>query len=176
MEEEIWKDIIEYEGYYQVSNLGRVRSTGKSRNISKWRVLKTKTYSNKRYINVSLTKNSITKYVSLHRLVAEYFVDNNSNMDLKNLVVNHKDKNPSNNHYTNLEWCTQRENVSYSKDKINNYSKYTGVSWCLRSNKWKAYNSINKKRLHLGTFNSEEEAYKAKLKNLSDNNIINKYN
>ena len=117
--EEIWKDIIiekngvvyDYTGLYQVSNLGRVRSLDRidgNGHTLRGRILKLR-IDNKGYQYVGLYKNGKRVRFSIHRLVATAFVPNPDNLP----VVNHKDENPSNNVCTNLEWCTQKENLNY---------------------------------------------------------------
>ena len=118
--EEIWKDIIDYEGLYQVSNLGRVKSL----HHNKEKILKNRLGANG-YYSVALNKNGKIKYLGVHRLVAIAFVDGYK----EELVVNHIDENPLNNIYTNLEWTSHKENVIYSKhkwtgEKNGNYNKY----------------------------------------------------
>lgn len=115
--EEKWKDIKNYEGLYQVSNLGRVRSlnhirkNGKSENnvyITKGRILKA-AIQNVGYMFVVLSKNGKTKGYRVHRLVAEAFIPNPNNYK----CVNHKDENKQNNCVNNLEWCTHEYNNNY---------------------------------------------------------------
>ena len=115
--QEIWKDISGYEGYYQVSNLGNVKSmermverkNNETGNLSlKSRILSLNTYP-KGYKKVTLRKNNTSKSFFGHRLVAEAFIPNPNNYP----YVNHKDENPSNNHSDNLEWCTNEYNMSY---------------------------------------------------------------
>ena len=110
--EEIWKDIKEYEGLYQVSNLGNIKSLRKLRNGTNV-ILKEKLLKPGRlkygHLSVVLTKNRITKTFRVHRLVAEAFIPNPNNYP----VINHKDENPSNNAITNLEWCTIKYNTNY---------------------------------------------------------------
>lgn len=104
---EIWKDIPEYEGLYQVSNLGRVKSFKRNGN-SKDRILKP---SKNRcgYLQVILYKNRKTKTFTVHRLVALAFISNTLNLP----CINHKDENKENNHVNNLEWCTHEYNNNY---------------------------------------------------------------
>ena len=107
---EIWKDIKNFEGLYQVSNLGRVKSLPRTINKRKCKeIIKTATLSNKGYYRLSLCKNGTTKYYAIHRLVAEAFVPNPNNFP----IVNHKDTNRTNNNANNLEWCTYKYNSNY---------------------------------------------------------------
>lgn len=101
--QEIWKPIIGYENLYEVSNLGNVRRI--------WKNYKTllKQYPIKGYLRVSLCKNGKQKWFMVHRLVGQAFVENPTNAPF----INHKDENPLNNIYTNLEWCTAKYNINY---------------------------------------------------------------
>ena len=105
---EIWKDIKDYEGLYQVSNLGRVkRIVGKG--CKKERILKP--FKNgKGYLQVALCKNSDTKQPYVHRLVMETY---NPCENMKDLQVNHRDEFKENNCLSNLEWMTAKENLNY---------------------------------------------------------------
>ena len=105
MTEEIWLDIKNYEGLYQVSDFGRVKSL----KSNKEKILKPFARPNG-YLGVTLSKKgkSITK--SIHRIVAETFISNQNKL----LQVNHKDGNKQNNNVNNLEWCTAQENIKHS--------------------------------------------------------------
>lgn len=107
--EEIWKDIEGYEGLYQVSNFGRVKSLGrfKKNNQIKEKILKPRINSSG-YKQVSLY-NKFQKTYSVHRLVAKAFIPNPDNLP----QVNHKDENKLNNHVNNLEWCNSKYNNNY---------------------------------------------------------------
>jgi hypothetical protein len=114
---EIWKDIENYEGYYQVSNLGRVRSLDRIISYNTKRYFKTgrilSVNKNKNnYYCVYLSVKGIKKMKYVHRLVAETFIKKPSGYD----NVNHKDFDTYNNNVYNLEWCTQKYNVNYSFD------------------------------------------------------------
>ena len=104
---QIWKDIPNYEGKYQVSNTGRVRSLNYNR-TGKIKVRK-QGKDKLGYKSVFLCKDGKNKGYLVHRLVALAFIPNPNNYP----VINHKDENPSNNYYKNLEWCTQEYNCNY---------------------------------------------------------------
>lgn len=112
---EIWKDIKGYEGLYQISNFGRIKSLPKKRingtnfYIQKEKILKPQ-LKTKRYLGINLTKNKMHKNFLVHRLVAEAFIDNPYDLP----QVNHKDCNKLNNNINNLEWCTQEENLNHA--------------------------------------------------------------
>lgn len=117
-ENEIWKDVHGFEGFYQVSNFGNVRSVTRfiTRSDGKTYLKKGKQLksfvTNKGYEYVMLNDfNSKQHLKTVHRLVAQAFVDNPDNL----AVVNHKDENKLNNAATNLEWCTQSYNMTYNQ-------------------------------------------------------------
>lgn len=101
MGEEIWKDIIGYEGLYQVSNFGRI----KNKNNLIMSLSRNRSGPNYRYM-VWLSKQDKKKPFLVHRLVAEAFIPNPNEKP----TVNHIDGNPLNNHLDNLEWATKSEN------------------------------------------------------------------
>lgn len=123
--EEIWKDIEGYEGLYQVSNLGRVRSLDRMTaprkdNGASYPILGTILRTNQRkdgYMSVTFWKDSKAHSQLIHKLVANAFIPNPDNLP----VVNHKDEDKTNNRVDNLEWCSQQYNLNY-KD-INYRSK-----------------------------------------------------
>ena len=160
---EIWRPIPNYEGYYEASNLGRIRSIYRYKRVLKPMI------SNTGYERVDLFKNRHRRQYSVHRLVAITFVDNPDNKPF----VNHRDENKINNCADNLEWVTHVENCrygtaierrtkhfDYSKRKINNagqieacskpiaqYTKggrfvrnWKSASECARKNGWQISN------------------------------------
>lgn len=106
---EIWKDIKDYEGLYQVSNLGRVRSLNYNHTENKIKLLKQGNRVG--YKLVALSKNKQRKTYSVHRLVAMAFIYN-PDMNKYN-EVNHKDEDKTNNCVWNLEWCDRKYNMDY---------------------------------------------------------------
>lgn len=149
---EEWKDIPEYEGLYQVSNLGNVKSL----KFGKQKLLKPQINS-RGYYQVRLWKNSKGSIIKVHQLVAMSFLNHIRN-GLK-LVVNHIDLDKTNNHIHNLEVITQRENANMKHIKTS--SSYVGVCWDKSNNKWKSSITINGKLKHLGLFESELDASNA---------------
>ena len=168
--EEIWKDVIGYEGKYQVSNLGIVKSLprlmqkGKNIFTSKEKILKHNIKSNG-YSAVVLCLNKIEKTMPIHQLVAMAFL-NHIPCGYK-LVVDHLNDIKTDNRIENLQIVTQRENACKTQGKYS--SKYKGVSWFKQINKWRADIFINGKNNYLGRFDTEEEAseaYQNKLKEI----------
>lgn len=128
---EIWKPVVGYEGLYEVSNLGRVKSLGNTRKCSRFKGIVTimrLELSKVGYYRVSLRKDGKYKHWGVHRLVAIAFLPNPNNLP----VVNHKDCNPKNNNVCNLEWCTQKYNVNYAdaKKKMSASFKKSNIDNC----------------------------------------------
>lgn len=112
---EVWKAVKSYEGLYEISNIGRCRSRdliiakpGKKPFVKYGKVLALR-YDRKGYVRYQLHKNGKRKDMYAHRLVAQAFIPNPNNYP----VINHKDECVTNNHYTNLEWCTVKYNSNY---------------------------------------------------------------
>ena len=155
MENEIWKDVIGYEGLYEVSNLGRVKSLGNNK-TKKERILKPGKNS-VGYLHVSLYKNKTPLSRTIHQLVSESFLNHKS--CFYELVVDHINNNKLDNRVENLQIVTARENVYKTKDKYS--SKYKGVTWHKSGKKWVSRITINGKNTYLGYFVNEQEASQA---------------
>lgn len=180
---EVWKDIQGYEGLYQVSNQGRVRSldrTVKRRNQPDLpvagKVLSPRIGKNG-YSYVILSKEAKGKTANIHRLVAEAFLDKPEGCN----VVNHIDGNKENNACNNLEWCDSSKNNKHAfdtglinKDNIaksvmnpnkqnkSNTSGRKGVYFNKQCKKWMAYIRIKGKQTYLGVFDNKEDAIQAR--------------
>lgn len=115
LKNEVWKDIKGYEGFYQISNTGKVRSLDrellKSNGVIETRKgqLMSQIKDKDGYMRVALRKIDFRITFGVHRLVAEAFIKNPSNLP----EVNHKDEDKENNYVNNLEWCTAIYNINY---------------------------------------------------------------
>lgn len=129
----VWKDINGYEGLYQVSNFGEVKSLahlvrssrGNSYRMSPSRILKKGLIGRERnYYSVVLCKNGKTQTFLVHRLIAEAFIPNPNNLP----QVNHIDENTKNNSISNLEWVTSKENDNHGTRNLRISNKQKGIS------------------------------------------------
>lgn len=168
MKNEVWKDIPGYEGYYQISNFGGVKSlervviskkgqrfeiTGKIlRQIGRSR--------GRKYMAVHLLSNGKALTASVHRLVAEAFIPNPNRLPF----INHKDENPGNNTVENLEWCDHAYNMNYgtanekrSKALLNNTTNSKVVKqYDLYGNHIATYPSTMEARRQTGVYHIPE--------------------
>lgn len=163
LEGEIWKDVIDYEGLYQVSNLGRVYALPKkwlsghnSIHYHNGKLLK-HSINTGGYKCVNLSLNSKCKTKDIHKLVAEAFLGHIP-CGLK-LVVDHINDDPTDNRLENLQIVTNRFNTCKTQGKYS--SKYKGVSWDVKSKKWMSRIYINSKNINLGLFKCELKAHYA---------------
>lgn len=168
---EVWKDIPGYEGVYQVSDLGRVKSlsrelyNGHSFYYSKEKILSQSL--NKGYFYISLRKNKKPKMFGVHQLVAMAFL--NHTPCGYDIMVDHIDNKPNNNKLENLQLLSNRENCS--KDKVD-----VGICFDNSIRKWRSDIQIKGTRVFLGNFNSKEEAlnvYSAAIENIEKYTGIN---
>lgn len=176
LENEIWKDVINYEGLYQVSNLGRVRSVGRTYKTGLG-VLRTTedsilslTINNSGYYCLTLFKDKKLKSKLVHRLVWEAF---NGATYLK--VLHNVEGNKLDCRLSNLHIGTVRLNNSEYRLSTKKTSKFIGVSFIKNRNKWKASIFFNKKPFWLGEFKEELEAAKAYQISLNTINIYETY-
>ena len=167
---EEFRDVPGYEGLYQVSNLGNVKSLARTimksngrKHSIKEKILKPA--SDRNYLGINLYKKDKHKYYKVHKLVAMAFLNHIPNGHI-GLVVDHIDNNKLNNNLENLQLISARKNSS--KDRTGGASQYVGVCWSKQSKKWRAQIGINGKDRHLGTFTCELEASEAYQKALKD--------
>lgn len=159
---EEWKLISTSKGVYKVSDLGRIMSFQKKEPL----VLKLMP-THKGYLRVDVRTQRT--YESVHRLVAIYFIDNPENKE----QVNHKNHIKTDNYKDNLEWVSNLENACHSRSNKKGSSKFTGV--CSHKKKWASRINLKGKQIRLGLFDTEEEAYEARVKFEKENGIENKY-
>ena len=157
---EIWKNIKGYEGRYQVSSLGRVKSLKRVvikcngvKQRTKGRTLKLKTLNNG-YLEITLYTNQSPEFRLIHRLVMETF------MYPSELHVNHIDGVKTNNMLDNLEYVTHLKNCNHHSLVLKKQTKY-GVYLNKKLKKWITQISINNRAKYLGCFTDKEEAYQA---------------
>ena len=159
---EIFKDVKGYEGIYQVSNYGNVKSLARKGR------LKDRIFNNIKhksgYLTVTLSINNNIKTCKIHQLVAIAFLNHTPNR-YNGLIVDHINNIKTDNRLENLQLTTARNNVS--KDRKNKVSKYTGVSWYKRDSVWVSMIRVNGKQTYLGRFSTELEASNAYQKALS---------
>lgn len=109
LEGEIWRWIADYEGLYQISNYGRVKSFPRYRRHKESKILKPSCDS-MGYLKIGLNKDGDSRKFAIHRLVAQAFIPNPNNLP----EVNHKDGHPLNCYVENLEWATKSENMQHA--------------------------------------------------------------
>jgi hypothetical protein len=176
METEIWKDIIGFEGLYQVSSIGRVKSMarifpGYIKITSE--IIKTPTISKHGYFHVSLWKNNKMYLRGVHRLVAQSFIPNENEYQIH---VNHINGNKVDNSVSNLDWVSVRENTSHGYLLNNSHINCIGVRKLKKNlEAWEVRTTLNGKRIQVGTFRTEQLAIDAKIKFENENGIKNKY-
>jgi hypothetical protein len=159
-----WKEVPGYEGIYEVSDAGDIRSIKgfgyKDRKISKHR---------NGYLQIMLHRNKVSINHMVHRLVMSAFVGPSE------LAVDHINGEKTDNRLSNLRYCTDRQNQNFGNKsfKVAKSSKYIGVTWNETSRKWQASININGRRQHLGVFDDEHEASECYQDALKDFYMIN---
>lgn len=158
---EVWKSVPGWEGFYEVSDWGNVRSVDRKIVNPKGSeifypgkpIIKVKRGN---YYAVTLNKKMFSRNFRVHRLVAMAFID--KEIENKKLVVDHKDRNPINNRLDNLRIVSYRQNNLNKGLCKRNKSGYKGVHYHKQRNKWCAIININGKSSYIGLFDSPEEA------------------
>ena len=167
---EEWRPVVGYEGLYEVSNTGRVRSLDmyvKSR-YGNYRLHKGKVLSPAKdkngYLKVNLCYNGKDKIIRVHRLVTEAFIPNPDNLP----EVNHKDEDKTNNRVENLEWCDRSYNINYGtrKDKVRDTKIKNGCWTGLSKEEYKKKYYQNHKK----EYNERKKEYYLKKKEQIQNN------
>lgn len=156
---EEWKPIKGFEGLYEISSIGRVKSLsrlidrgGKPNYVRKERMLMTP-LDRYGYKKVSLSKNKVRKHTTVHRLVAEAFISNPKELP----EVNHKDGDKLNNHKNNLEWCTGEYNMKHARsNNLIDYNKVSGEN-CYITNLTNEVVSEIREKLNKGIRNKDIE-------------------
>jgi hypothetical protein len=173
---ETWKDIIGFEGVYQVSDLGNVKSL--KRYVSNGHALieikeklLTKKLTKNGYLAVTFRHYEHFSTPLIHRLVAAAFHENPE----KKPQVNHKNGIKIDNRKQNLEWITSMENCCHREKLNKKTSSFTDVHWDKKDRKWKAYIRFKSKLNYLGSFDNELSAYNARVSFENNNSITNKY-
>lgn len=169
---EIWKDIIDYIGLYQISNYGNVRSLKKILNGTPHFIKKY--ISNRGYYTVKLWKLGKSNYKTIHKLVAQMFINHIPCGYI--LVINHIDGCKTNNNLNNLEIVTNRYNTADGINRLGCTSEYHGVCLNKKNKKYQASIQVDKKNYYLGTFIFEKDAsniYNDAIYNLENNNFYN---
>ena len=180
--QEEWRDIAGYEGIYEVSNYGRVKSLGRKIVMDSKRTreqgdrILTNNIGNVGYPRVAMRKNNSAKLFCVHSLVAKTFIPNPNKL----CDVNHKDGNRANPMVSNLEWVSRRENATHGFLKRKKHSKYPGVTFVKRrtpnaKDRWKSVLFVNGKHKFLGKFDTEIQAYQAYLIAIDKHGVVNKY-
>lgn len=159
---EIWKELDGFDSLYQASNLGRIKNEKKI--IPQY-------LDKDGYCLIHLIFEKKTKLFRVHRLIAKCFIDNENNKK----QVNHKNSNPNDNQIENLEWVSASENNCHKFIGKKTSSIYRGVTYVTRDKRWLSQIQIDNKKIHLGMFKTEKEAYLKRLEYEKENEIINIY-
>jgi len=153
---EEYRPIIDFDNY-EVSNLGNVR------NIKTGRILKG-SVNGRGYLMVGLSKDKKPTKKTIHRIIAEVFIDNPENKP----SADHIDNDKKNNDIKNLRWATSKENSQNRKISNRNTSGAKGVTWVKNANKWLAQIKIDGINIYLGLYDTLEDAKEARIKRANE--------
>lgn len=156
---EIWKDVVGYEGLYQVSSWGNVKSFMMYHGSNNERILK-QNLNGFGYLHVALCIHGKPKTKTVHKLVAmafHGFIPDGT----RKIVIDHIDNNRQNNHFNNLQVIPQRENASKDQKSKGRSSKYIGVNYNIIDKKWRATIRFKDRSINLGCFELEIDAANA---------------
>tara|TARA_R110002110_G_scaffold20751_3_gene83572 strand:- start:1833 stop:2372 length:540 start_codon:yes stop_codon:yes gene_type:complete len=161
MKKELWKDIEGYDGNYQISNQGRVRSL----RFNKTKILKLQVHQGTGYLKTGIYKGGKQKWYRTHRLLAKAFLPDWN----ESLQVDHINGVKTENHVENLRMVTHQENSrSFLPKRPGSTSQFRGVhrinpskKWLKPSKKWRSSIKVGGKPKHVGCFNDEKEAARA---------------
>lgn len=158
MDKEIWKNVIGYEQYYEVSNFGQIRRKERilihkdgKKYLYKSRLLGIRKSKNG-YSTSTLTINNKSKTLLVHRIVAHAFISNPNNLP----CVNHIDGNKQNNCVDNLEWCTYSYNIYHAYINGLRYQNKKVLQYDLQGNFIKEWNSISQAQYELKIFHIKD--------------------
>jgi hypothetical protein len=154
--DEIYKTVEGFENY-EVSNLGNIK------NKRTGRILK-QINDEENYLQVRLYNNKTSRTIKVHKLVAKMFLENPENKP----YVDHIDNNRLNNNLINLKYTTCKENSQNVNISKTNTSSVQGVSYCNIKNKYRAIVCVDGVSIHLGYFNTLEEAKQARLNKVNE--------
>jgi hypothetical protein len=160
---ELWLPVVGYEGLYEISNLGRVKSLPRNGTANFERILKASKNSDVGYLKLSFSKNNIIKTKYIHVVVAEAFLNH---VAKKGIVVDHIDNNRTNNKLDNLRVITHTENILRGKNSNTNNSNIYNVN-----GKFRVLFNRNKNKYDLGYCKTLYEAIK--LRDINLKNIEN---
>lgn len=163
LEVEVWKEIPIYDGMYQASSCGRIKSFKNHHNVSE-RILKQ--CNRGKYLIVSLSNGLERSYYGVHQLVAMAFLGHVPD-GTHRIVVDHKDNDKHNNHVDNLQLIPQRENTVKDMKK-GSTTDFIGIRFVERLGKWVSYIMYNKRKVYLGMFELEIDAANAYKKALAE--------
>jgi hypothetical protein len=147
--EEEWRPIVGYEGLYEVSNLGRVKG------LKRGKILKCE-ITRDGYVRATLCKKNVENRFSVHRLVLQTFQPTEEELD-----CDHVNFIKNDNRLVNLRWATSSQNTRFQNKREGCSSQHIGVYKTTRGKPWRAMCRIDGVKVHLGTFDTEEEAGRA---------------